>query len=92
MGLVDNSILTWDDMKRDFLKKYHDYFQNRHTKKYIFNMQQREEESHEDYVEIFMYNLQKTKQIGLSNDIVRTLFLKGIKDEYLYFFEFDGFC
>ena len=32
MGLPDDSILTWDDMKKAFLKKYHDYVQNKHTK------------------------------------------------------------
>ena len=57
MGQPNDSISTWDAMKHTFLKKYHDYSRNRHTKEDIFNMQQREEESLEDYVERFLCNL-----------------------------------
>jgi hypothetical protein len=46
-------------------------------------MQQSEEESLEDYVERFLYNLQKTKQSTLNNDTIRTIFLKGIQEEYI---------
>ena len=91
MGLDDDSILTWDDMKKAFLKKYHDYFHSRHTKEDIFNMQQREEEILEDYVERFLYNLQKAKKIGLRNETIITLFKKGIKDGYLYVLNLMGF-
>lgn len=65
------------------LKKYHDYCKTRQTKEDIFNMQQREEESLKDYVERLLYNLQKTKKLGLCNETVTTFFSKGIKDEYL---------
>ena len=30
-----------------------------------------------------MYNLQKSKYTSLTSDIIRTIFLKGIQDEYL---------
>ena len=29
MGLADNAITTWDDMKNIFLKNYHDYCKDR---------------------------------------------------------------
>ena len=51
MGLEDDSILTWDDMKWTFLKKYHDYCKNRNSKEYMFSMQQKEDENLEDFVE-----------------------------------------
>ena len=37
----------------------------------------------EEYLEIFLYNLQKSKFTSLTSDIIRTIFLKGIQDEYL---------
>ena len=54
-------------------------------------MQQREEESPKYFVQRFLYNLQKTKKIELSNETVRTLFLKGIRDEYLVILNLMGF-
>ena len=37
----------------------------------------------EEYIERFLYNLQKSKYTSLTSDIIRTIFLKGIQDEYL---------
>ena len=48
MGLEDDSIMTWDDMSKAFLKKCHDYCKTRNTKEDIFNMKQREEETLEN--------------------------------------------
>jgi hypothetical protein len=44
-------------------------------------MQQSEEETLEDYLERFLYNYQKTKQFSLDTAIVRTIFLKGVRDD-----------
>ena len=46
-------------------------------------MSQQEDESLEEYLERFLYNLQKSKQHSLNPYTIRTIFLKGIKDEYL---------
>ena len=46
-------------------------------------MSQQEDESLEEYLEKFLYNLQKSKYNSLTFDIIRTIFLKGIRDEYL---------
>jgi hypothetical protein len=48
-------------MKTTFLKKYQDYCRTKDSWNDIFNMKQQEEESIEDYIEIFLYNLHKTK-------------------------------
>jgi len=44
-------------------------------------MQQSKEESLEDYLERFLYNYQKTKQFPLDTTTVRTIFLKGVRDD-----------
>ena len=49
----------------------------------IFRMSQQEDKSLEEYLERFLYNLQKSKYNSLTFDIIRTIFLKGIRDEYL---------
>lgn len=48
----------------------------------IFKMQQMEEETLEDYLEIFPYNYQKYKQ-RLNDNTMKTIFIKGIQDEYI---------
>lgn len=68
-----------EDMKNIFLKKYQDYCKANED---IFNMIQREDESLEDYVNQFHYNLQKSKYKHLDKEILKTL-LKGIKDNFL---------
>jgi hypothetical protein len=44
-------------------------------------MQQTEDESHKDYLERFLYNYQKSKLFTTDPPIVRTLFLKGLRDD-----------
>ena len=46
-------------------------------------MSQQEDEILEEYLEIFLYNLQKYKHSYQTADITWTIFLKGIRDEYL---------
>ena len=46
-------------------------------------MSQSEYESLEEYLETFLYNVQKTKQTNLPLDVIHTIFLKGILDENL---------
>jgi hypothetical protein len=62
MGLNGDSIQTWDEMKKVFLKKYQDYCKGRELREEIFKMTQKEDESLEDYMERFQYNLQRSKQ------------------------------
>jgi hypothetical protein len=37
----------------------------------------------EDYLERFLYNYQKKKEFSLETTTVRTIFLKGIRDDYI---------
>ena len=80
MSLGGNCIQTWENMKNIFLKKHQDYCKSNED---IFGMIQGEDESLEDYVERFQYNLQKSKHKHLEKEILKTLLLKGIKDEFL---------
>ena len=80
MSLGENCIQTWEDMKNIFLKKYQDYCKSNED---IFGMIQGEDESLEDYVERFKYNFQKSKFKHLEKEVLKTLLLKGIKDEFL---------
>ena len=79
MSLGGNCIQTWEDMKNIFLKKYQDYCKSNED---IFGMIQVEDEILEDYVEWFQYNLEKSKHKHLEKEILKTLLLKGIKDEF----------
>ena len=60
MGLGESTIRSWDEMKTNFLKKYQEYCKYKDYQNGIYKMQQQEEEILEDYVERFMYNLQKS--------------------------------
>ena len=46
-------------------------------------MTQQEDESLEEYLERFSYNLQKSKYNSLTPEMIRTIFLKGIREESL---------
>jgi hypothetical protein len=46
-------------------------------------MQQEDEESLEDFLERFTYTLQKSKYNDLQDEAIKTLFLKGVSDEYI---------
>jgi hypothetical protein len=83
MGLGESSIRSWDEMKTTFLKKYQDYCRTRDSHNDIFKMQQQAEESLEDFVDRFLYVLQKTKPGTLSDETTRTIFLREILEEYI---------
>jgi len=51
-------------------------------------MQQTEDENPEDYLERFLYNYQKSKLFTTNPAIVRTVFLKGLRDDCIEFLNF----
>ena len=57
MSLGTNSIRSWNDMKNIFLEKYKDC----DLREEIFRMNQEEDESLEDLIERFMYNVKREK-------------------------------
>ena len=67
-------------MKCMFLKGYQEYCR---TNEDIFEIMQGEEETLENYVERFQYNLQRSKLGKSGKDTSKILLLKGIKSEYL---------
>jgi hypothetical protein len=84
MSLGENTILSWDQMKDTFLRKYQDYGKD-NAKNNIFKMQQTEYESPEDYLERFLYNYQKSKLFTTDPAVVIIVFLKGLRDDFIEF-------
>ena len=60
MGLGGGVINNWDQMKEYFLKYYQDYCRSIELKDEIFQMVARPNETLEEYVECFQYNLQRS--------------------------------
>ena len=69
MSLGTNSIRSWNDMQNIFLEKYKDH----DLKEEIFRMNQREDESLEDLIERFMYNVKKEKIHHLGSNTLKIL-------------------
>eukprot|EP00253_Pinus_taeda_P015703 PITA_15703 len=65
MGLGGGVINNWDQMKERFLKKYQDYCRSKELKDEIFQMVARPNETLEEYVEHFQYNLQRSPYASL---------------------------
>jgi hypothetical protein len=78
MGLRKDNIHSWDQMTKKFLDKYQDYCKDKERREEVFKMMQHEDESLEDYVERFTYNLQREKQGDLAPETRHVLFLRGI--------------
>jgi len=83
MGLDEHAITNWDGMRRIFLRKYQPYCRSKDSKDDIFRMNQQEDESLEEYLEQFAYNLQNSKHRSMTLDLIRTIFFRGIREEYL---------
>lgn len=70
-------------MKQAFLNKYQEYCRASERKEELFKMNQKEEESLEDFVERLEYNVQRSRHPDLDLDILKTILFRGIKDEHL---------
>ena len=80
MSLGGNCIQNWEDMKHMFLQRYQEYYR---VNEGIFEITHGEEETLENYVEFFQYNLQRSKLRQSRNDTLKMILLKGIRNEYL---------
>jgi hypothetical protein len=49
----------------------------------VFKMNQKEDESLEDLVERFAYNIKRSKLHNLGSEALKTLLLNAIKDEWI---------
>ena len=83
MGLGGRTINSWDGMKQAFLKKYQDYCRTKDLKDEIFQMTTKENESLEEYVERFQYNLQRSPYVALPGEVLMETLIKGMKDEWV---------
>jgi len=77
-ALGRDNVHTWDRMTHKFLENSQDYCKNKKRKEEVFRMMQHEDESLEEYVERFNYNLQRARQGDLAPKTRRVLFLRGI--------------
>ena len=50
MGLITQSIRTWDEMKSEFFQRYMDYFTPINRKDEVFKMMKKEHENLEDLI------------------------------------------
>jgi len=83
MGLGGGTINDWDQMKTTFPKKYQDYCRTRELKDEIFQMVANANETLEEYVERFQYNLQRSRYAILPPKILKTTMIKGMKDQWV---------
>eukprot|EP00253_Pinus_taeda_P022188 PITA_22188 len=85
MGLGGGVINNWDQMKESFLKKYQDYCKSRELKDEIFQMVARPNETLEEYVERFQYNLQRSPyaSLPLPNNVLKTTLIRGMKEQWI---------
>lgn len=61
MGLPEDSITNWVQMHEAFNKKYRDYSRSKDTKEEIFRMTLGNDESLEDYEEIFQLSYKRAR-------------------------------
>jgi hypothetical protein len=71
-------------MNDTFLRKYQDYCKDS-AKNDIFEMQQTEDEIPKYYLERFLYSYHKSKLFTTDLAVVRIIFLKGLRDDYIEF-------
>jgi hypothetical protein len=70
-------------MKQKFLHKYQDYCRTKEKREELFKMIHKEDENLEDFVETLQYNLQISSHPDVSKDILKTILLKGVRDDCL---------
>ena len=83
MGLGGGTINSWDQMKQTFLNKYQDYCRSRDLREEIFKMTLKEDETLEEYISIFQYNLQRSPYATLLRDMLKTTLIRGMKDKWI---------
>ena len=74
MSLGGNCIQNWEDMKHMFLKRYQEYYR---VNEDIFEITQGEEETLENYVKLFQYNLQRSKLRQSGKNTLKNFYSKA---------------
>ena len=83
MGLGGRTTNYWEKMKTSFLKRYEDFCKTRELKDEIFKMIAKDNETLEEYVERFNYNLQRSPHTTLPKEFLRVILIKGMKEEWV---------
>ena len=83
MSLGHDNIINWNQMKHAFLNKDQEYCRARYRKEKLFKMSQTEDESLEYFMERLEYNVQRSGNLDLDPNILKTILLRGIRDEHL---------
>lgn len=79
-------------MKNDFLTKYQDYCRTRDLKYEIFKMSMKGNETLEEYVERFQYNLQRSPHSTLPKEVLNAILIKGMREEWVETLNMMGIC
>ena len=64
-----------------FLEKYQEYCNTKDKREELFKMVQRDDESLEDFVEL--YNVQRARQTNMGLDVLKIILLHGIREDFL---------
>ena len=78
MSLGSENVANWEQMKQVFLGKYQEYYRTKDKGEELFKMVQKYEESLEDFVERFLYNVQREGQTTIGKDVLNIILLQGI--------------
>jgi hypothetical protein len=79
MSLEGNNITSWEKMKQTFIDKYRDYCKAKDTRDEIFRMVQGENESLEDYEEIFQLSYKRAHSCTLDEESLKLVLLRGVR-------------
>lgn len=83
MSLGGETNTTWGQMRQELLNKYQDYYITRERREESFKMSHKENETLEDFVERLQYNLGRSVHPDVSKDILKTILIKGVRDDFL---------
>lgn len=77
-------------MKQTFFTKYRDYYQSLDLKEEIFKMKFKENETLEEYIDRFQYNLQISPYTTLPKEVLKIALIIGMKNEWIEIFNLMG--
>ena len=65
-----------------FLEKYQEYCNTKDKREELFKMVKRDDESLEDFVEIFLDNVQRAGKTNMGLDVLKIILLRGIREDF----------
>ena len=77
-------------MKQVFLRKYQEYCRMKDKIEELFKMVQKDDENLEDFVEMLLYNVQRSGHTTIGRDVLKIILLWGIREGCLYMLNMLG--